>query len=84
MFPWYGLNKLFELASFLLIWSPFLKKVHFTILFFFGIFPELYRCCTVGDLPRVKELLEEASAVTINKLYQGGSTLLYKYVKHLI
>lgn len=47
---------------------------------FFPFFPELFRFCTVGDLPRVKELLEEASAVTINKLYQGGSTLLYKYV----
>lgn len=39
---------------------------------------ELYRCCATGDLPRVKELLEEASTTTINKLYQGGSTLLYK------
>ena len=58
--------------------------MHFIVLVFFCIFPELYRCCTVGDLPRVKELLEEASAVTINKLYQGGSTLLYKYIKHLI
>lgn len=51
---------------------------------FFPFFPELFRFCTVGDLPKVKELLEEASAVTINKLYQGGSTLLYKYVTKLI
>ena len=45
--------------------------------------PELYRCCATGDLPRVKELLEEASTTTINKLYQGGSTLLYKYTRNL-
>ncbi|KAJ7391342.1 hypothetical protein OS493_018385 [Desmophyllum pertusum] len=39
---------------------------------------ELFRACSFGDLPRVKELIEEASTTTINKLYQGGSTLLYK------
>ena len=41
-------------------------------------FPELFRSCTLGDLPKVQELIEEASATTINKLYQGGTTLLYK------
>ncbi|XP_068698664.1 leucine-rich repeat serine/threonine-protein kinase 1-like [Montipora capricornis] len=39
---------------------------------------ELFRCCTLGDLPRVQELIAEASTTTVNKLYQGGTTLLYK------
>ena len=44
-----------------------------------SVFSELFRSCSIGDLPKVQELIEEASTTTINKLYQGGSTLLYKY-----
>ena len=40
---------------------------------------ELFRCCTEGHTARVRELLMEVTTSAIKQLYQGGSSLLYKY-----
>ncbi|XP_048577768.1 leucine-rich repeat serine/threonine-protein kinase 1 isoform X2 [Nematostella vectensis] len=39
---------------------------------------EMFAACTTGDLQKVVALLPEVSPTNINKIYQGGCTLLYK------
>ena len=46
------------------------------VLFFFVL--ELFVACADGDFDKVKGLISEISPSAVNRLHQGGSTLLYK------